>query len=77
MPNKQSGDPLVSLASENTTYKRALRIAATVMQADGICRYDSGTDCKRVYPPMETDCIKCLEKWCLAKARRELKRGGA
>lgn len=69
--------PFDELSANLATYKRALRIAVTVMQADGICRYDSGTDCKRVYPPTETDCIKCLEKWCLTKARRELKRGRA
>lgn len=54
--------------------KRGLHIAAVIMQAAGLCRYDSPTQCRRFYPPTDGDCVDCIEKWLLAKARREIKR---
>lgn len=54
--------------------KRGLRIAAVIMQAAGLCRYDSPLQCRRFYPPTDDDCVDCIEKWLLAKARREIKR---
>lgn len=57
---------------EITVERRAVRIAAVVMQAAGLCRYESYQDCRRVWPPEEEDCVKCIERWLLSKARREL-----
>ena len=53
--------------------KRAVHIAAVVMQADGLCRYDSLEKCRR-FNPSDTDCVVCIEKWLLAKARQEIRR---
>lgn len=52
--------------------RRAVHIAAVIMQADGLCRYDTYEKCRR-YSPTDDDCVKCIEKWLLAKARWELK----
>lgn len=55
--------------------RRAVHIAAVVMQAAGLCRYENpGRSCRRVTCPTEDDCVKCIEKWLLAKARRELRK---
>jgi len=54
--------------------KRGLHIAAVIMQAAGLCRYDSPLQCRRFYPPTDDGCVDCIEKWLLAKARREIKR---
>lgn len=56
-----------------TVEGRAVKIAAKVMQAAGLCRYDSPSKCHRIYVD-ESTCDACIEKWLLAKARRELKR---
>lgn len=53
--------------------RRALHIAAIIMQADGLCRYEAPGECRRVYLPEEKDCVKCIEKWLMSKARSELK----
>lgn len=53
---------------------RAVHIAAVVMQAAGLCRYDSALKCRKSYCPSDDDCVKCIEMWLLAKARRELRR---
>ena len=54
--------------------RRAVHIAAVVMQAAGLCRYENpGRSCRRVTCPTDDDCVKCSEKWLLAKARRELR----
>ena len=55
--------------------RRAVHIAAVVMQAAGLCRYDSYSKCRR-YDPTGDACVDCIEKWLLAKARQELKREG-
>lgn len=61
--------------SPQTEERRAVRIAAVVMQAAGLCRYENpGRQCRRVFGPTEDDCVKCIEKWLLSKARKELKR---
>ena len=52
---------------------RAVHIAAVVMQADGLCRYDTYEKCRR-YNPTDAGCVDCIEKWLLAKARREIKK---
>ena len=51
--------------------KRAVHIAAVVMQAAGLCRYSSYAQCRR-YNPTEADCVDCIEKWLIGKARREI-----
>lgn len=54
---------------------RAVHIAAVVMQTAGLCRYENpGRSCRRATCPTEDDCVKCIEKWLLAKARQELRR---
>ncbi len=53
--------------------RRAVKIAARVMNADGLCRYDTVDKCRKVWPPDDATCEKCIEKWLLAKARKELK----
>lgn len=52
--------------------RRAVKIAARVMQAAGLCRYDSPAKCRRAYVDEKT-CDKCIESWLLSKARKELK----
>ena len=63
---------LLRKATEEET-RRAVHIAAVIMQADGICRYDDCEKCRR-FSPTDDDCVKCIEKWLLSKARREIKR---
>lgn len=53
--------------------RRAVHIAAVIMQADGLCRYDTYEKCRRLRPT-DDGCVDCIEKWLLAKARREIKR---
>ena len=55
-----------------TVEARAVKIAATIMQASGLCRYDSVDKCRRVYTD-EGTCERCIRAWLLAKARKELK----
>lgn len=57
----------------------ALRIAAETMQKNGLCRYDiSGRNgaCKHYHAPTDKDCVMCMEKGLLQKARKALKKGG-
>ena len=61
------------MKTPQTEERRAVHIAAVIMQADGLCRYDSLEKCRR-FDPSDTDCVKCIEKWLLAKARQELRR---
>ena len=60
---------------QQTEERRAVHIAAVIMQAAGLCRYDTYEKCRRFYPA-DADCVDCIEKWLLAKARRELKQEG-
>ena len=53
-----------------TVEARAVKIAAKIMQAAGMCRYDTIYKCHRVYVDDST-CEKCIEKWLLSKARKE------
>jgi len=55
--------------------RRAVHIAAVIMQADGLCRYDTVSKCRRVYVDDST-CVKCIETWLRGKARTELRREG-
>ncbi len=54
-------------------HTRAVHIAAEIMVADGLCRYDSAEKCRKVWPPEEPSCVMCIENWLLARARKELK----
>lgn len=57
-----------------TEERRALVIAAKLMQEMGCCKYERGSlKCRRTYPTDE-DCRRCIKNWLMAKARLELKR---
>lgn len=58
---------------KDTVDSRAVKIAAKVMQAAGLCRYDSIDKCRRVYVD-ETICEKCIRSWLIFKAKKELKK---
>ena len=60
---------------KETVERRAVKIAAKIMQADGLCRYDSPKKCRRFYIDEKT-CDKCIESWLLTKARKELLKEG-
>ena len=63
------------MKTPQTEERRAVHIAAVVMQAAGLFRYENpGRSCRRATCPTEDDCVKCIEKWLLAKARRELRK---
>lgn len=47
-----------------TVEARAVKIAAKIMQAAGLCRYDSVSKCRRVYVD-ESTCDKCIRSWLL------------
>lgn len=56
------------------TLRRAVHIAAVIMQADGLCRYDSVDKCRRIYPDND-DCVDCIKRWLMTKARKEVGNG--
>ena len=58
---------------KETIEARAVKIAAKVMQAAGLCRYDSVEKCRRVHVD-ETVCDRCIKSWLLSKARSELRK---
>lgn len=60
------------MKTKETVERRAVKIAARVLNAAGLCRYDDPAKCRRVWPPEEKTCEKCIERWLLAKARKEL-----
>lgn len=60
-----------------TVEERALTIAARVLEADGVCRYDDPVKCRRVFPPEPEECAGCIRRWLLSKAKKELKKEGA
>lgn len=53
--------------------RRAVHIAAIIMVRGGLCRYDSLEKCRK-YEPSEHDCTKCIEKWLMNKAKKELRK---
>ena len=59
----------------DTVEARALKIAARIMQADGLCRYDTPMKCHRVFV-CESTCEKCIRSWLLNKAKKELQEEG-
>ena len=70
--SKKSNAQLQQVTELYNVSRRAVKIAARVMNADGLCRYDTVDKCRHHYPDDAT-CEKCIEKWLLAKARKELK----
>ncbi len=58
---------------KDTEEVRALKIAAKVMQAAGLCQYESATSCKRLSTDDKT-CQRCIKAWLVSKARKELKK---
>lgn len=54
-----------------TTERRAVKIAAVIMYRAGLCRHESPTQCRRTQIPTEWDCVRCIEKWLIRKARSE------
>lgn len=58
---------------KDTVEMRALKIAAAIMQADGLCRYESVSQCRRLYVS-ETTCRNCIRQWLITKAKKELRK---
>ena len=56
-----------------TVEERALDIAARVLVAAGVCRYDSPVKYRRVNPPSGEDCDRCVKSWLLSKAIKEMR----
>ena len=56
--------------------ERAVRIAAAVLLADGVCAKDEPcrSDTARY---SDEKCMACLERWLCAKAAEELRKEGA
>ena len=53
---------------------RAVQIAARIMHRAGLCRYDDTTKCRKVLLPSERDCIGCIKRFLIGKAKKELER---
>ena len=49
----------------------ALHLAAEVMLAAGVCRYDNTGKCHR-HEPSCNDCTRCLERWLCSNAKKLL-----
>lgn len=64
-------EELRKLVKEREETRRAVHIAAVIMQAAGLCRYDDVGKCRRVYVT-EKGCVDCIKKWLLNKARKEI-----
>ena len=54
---------------KDTVDSRAVKIAAKIMQADGL----SVEKCRRVYVD-EATCERCIRAWLISKAKKELKK---
>lgn len=50
---------------------RALTIAAQIMQAAGLCRYENFSKCRRVYVN-DIVCVNCIRSWLISKAKKEI-----
>jgi len=57
---------------KDTVETRALKIAAAIMQADGLCRYERASQCRRLYVT-EKACETCIRQWLITKAKKELR----
>ena len=60
---------------KETIERRAVHIAAVVMQAAGLCRYEAPAQCRKVWPPDDDGCVRCIEKWLLSRAKKEMEKG--
>lgn len=58
---------------KDTVEARAVKIAAKVLVNDGVCRYESVAQCRRLFVTEEV-CRKCIRSWLLSKARSELRK---
>lgn len=58
---------------KKTVEAKELSIAAKIMQAAGLCRYDTPTKCQRAYTD-DTTCAKCIKAWMISKAKQELRK---
>ncbi len=58
---------------DETVEARAVKIAAKVMVADGLCRREDPEECKMGYLGSEK-CERCIRAWLMTKARVELAR---
>ena len=58
---------------KDTVDSRAVKIAAKVMQAAGLCRCESAASCRRTYVDERT-CEKCIRSWLISKAKSELRK---
>ncbi len=56
-----------------TVEARAVKIAAKVMTAAGLCRHEDPCDCTRAFFDSEV-CDRCIRAWLLTKAKVELGR---
>lgn len=61
---------------KETIEARAVKVAAKVMQAAGLCRCDTPMNCPRLHTDPKT-CDDCIRRWLLIKAKRELEREDA
>ena len=57
---------------KDTVEVRALKIAAAIMQVDGLCRYERASQCRRLYVTEKT-CETCIRQWLISKAKKELR----
>lgn len=60
--------------TEKQIAARAVQIAARIMHRAGLCRYDDATKCRKVLLPSERDCIGCIKRFLIGKAKKELER---
>lgn len=65
-----------ALFTKEKETEQALKIACRLLVRAGVCRYDDVVKCKR-YFPMEEDCTKCIERFCRARADKEIKKQAA
>lgn len=54
---------------------RALDIAAKIMAAAGLCRYENQAKCRRLSANNEI-CADCIRSWAKNRARQELREEG-
>jgi hypothetical protein len=60
--------------TEQTVEKRAVEIAAVIMVRAGLCRYSTFDKCRKASFVSERDCARCIKRWLLGKAKKELTR---
>ena len=60
---------------KDTVDSRAVKIAAKIMQADGLCRHESVEKSSRVYVDKATY-KRCIRAWLVSKAKKKKKKEG-